>query len=146
MSAETMSFSKALNAAMRVALTSDPATFLAGEDIAVYGGAFGVTEGLLADFGAERVRDTPISEDAIVGMAVGAAITGMRPIIEMQFSDFVVNAMDPLVNQAAKLHFMYGGNVTVPLVLRQRIEPPRTTRARPWPSSGRRSRKTRTAS
>lgn len=118
MSAETMSFSKALNAAMRVALTSDPATFLAGEDIAVYGGAFGVTEGLLADFGAERVRDTPISEDAIVGMAVGAAITGMRPIIEMQFSDFVVNAMDPLVNQAAKLHFMYGGNVTVPLVLR----------------------------
>lgn len=118
MSAETMSCSKALNAAMRVALTSDPATFLAGEDIAVYGGAFGVTEGLLADFGAERVRDTPISEDAIVGMAVGAAITGMRPIIEMQFADFVVNAMDPLVNQAAKLHFMYGGNVTVPLVLR----------------------------
>jgi pyruvate/2-oxoglutarate/acetoin dehydrogenase E1 component len=118
MSAETMSCAKAINAAMRVALTSQPATFLAGEDIAVYGGAFGVTEGLLADFGAERVRDTPISEDAIVGMAVGAAITGMRPIIEMQFADFVVNAMDPLVNQAAKLHFMYGGNVTVPLVLR----------------------------
>lgn len=118
MSAETLSCAKAINAAMRVALTSDPATFLAGEDIAVYGGAFGVTEGLLADFGAERVRDTPISEDAIVGMAVGAAITGMRPLIEMQFADFVVNAMDPLVNQAAKLHFMYGGNVTVPLVLR----------------------------
>ena len=118
MSATTMTYAQALNAAMRVALASEPTTFLAGEDIAVYGGAFGVTDGLLAEFGAERIRDTPISEDAIVGMAVGAAITGMRPIVEMQFSDFVVNAMDPLVNQAAKLHFMYGGNVTVPMVVR----------------------------
>jgi pyruvate/2-oxoglutarate/acetoin dehydrogenase E1 component len=116
--AEVMSTSRAINAAMRVAMAEDPRVFLAGEDIGVYGGAFGVTDGLLGEFGAERVRDTPISEDVIVGMAVGAAITGMRPVIEMQFSDFVVNAMDPLVNQAAKLHFMYGGNVTVPMVLR----------------------------
>ena len=116
--AETTTYAKALSAAMRTALQEDERVFLAGEDIGIYGGAFGVTDGLLQEFGEERVRDTPISEDAIVGMAVGAAITGTRPIVEMQFSDFVVNAMDPLVNQAAKLHFMYGGNVEVPMVLR----------------------------
>jgi pyruvate/2-oxoglutarate/acetoin dehydrogenase E1 component len=114
----TTTYAKALAAAMRLALASDDRVFLAGEDIGVYGGAFGVTDGLLKEFGEERIRDTPISEDVIVGLAVGAAITGTRPIVEMQFSDFVVNAMDPLVNQAAKLHFMYGGNVTVPMVLR----------------------------
>lgn len=114
----TTTYAKALSSALRLALTEDPRVFLAGEDIGIYGGAFGVTDGLFQQFGGERVRDTPISEDAIVGMAVGAAITGTRPIVEMQFSDFVVNAMDPLVNQAAKLHFMYGGNVEVPMVLR----------------------------
>jgi pyruvate/2-oxoglutarate/acetoin dehydrogenase E1 component len=118
MSAEQMTYAKAINAALRVAMSSDPTVFVAGEDIGVYGGAFGVTDGLLAEFGAERVRDTPISEDAIVGMGIGAAITGMKPVVEMQFSDFVVNAMDAIVNQAAKLHFMYGGNVTVPMVIR----------------------------
>jgi len=118
MSAEQMTTAKAINAALRVAMAADPTVFVAGEDIGVYGGAFGVTDGLLAEFGAERVRDTPISEDAIVGMGIGAAITGMRPVVEMQFSDFVVNAMDAIVNQAAKLHFMYGGNVTVPMVIR----------------------------
>lgn len=111
-------YAKAITAAMRVAMTADDRVFLAGEDIGIYGGAFGVTDGLLGEFGEERVRDTPISEDAIVGMAVGAAMTGLRPVVEMQFSDFVVNAMDPLVNQAAKLHFMYGGHVEVPMVLR----------------------------
>lgn len=116
--AEETTYAKAVNAALRIALEDDERVFLAGEDIGVYGGAFGVTDGLVADFGEQRVRDTPISEDAIVGMAVGAAITGGRPIVEMQFSDFVVNAMDPLVNQAAKLHFMYGGSTEVPLVLR----------------------------
>lgn len=114
----TMTYAKALAAAVRLAMSTDDRVFIAGEDIGVYGGAFGVTDGLLGEFGEERVRDTPISEDAIVGLAVGAAITGTRPIVEMQFSDFVVNAMDPLVNQAAKLHFMYGGNVEVPIVLR----------------------------
>lgn len=118
MSAEQMTYAKAINAALRVAMTSDPTVFIAGEDIGVYGGAFGISDGLLAEFGAERVRDTPISEDAIIGMGIGAAITGMKPVVEMQFSDFVVNAMDAIVNQAAKLHFMYGGNVTVPMVIR----------------------------
>jgi pyruvate/2-oxoglutarate/acetoin dehydrogenase E1 component len=115
---ETTTYAKALAAALRLALREDERTFIAGEDIGIYGGAFGVTDGLLQEFGEERVRDTPISEDVIVGLAVGAAITGTRPVVEMQFSDFVVNAMDPLVNQAAKLHFMYGGNVEVPMVLR----------------------------
>jgi len=118
MSAERTTYAKAINAALRVAMRSDPTVFVAGEDVGIYGGAFGVTDGLLAEFGVERVRDTPISEDAIVGMGIGAAITGMKPVIEMQFADFVVNAMDAIVNQAAKLHFMYGGNVTVPMVIR----------------------------
>ncbi|MCC5947851.1 MAG: alpha-ketoacid dehydrogenase subunit beta [Nitriliruptoraceae bacterium] len=114
----TTTYAKAVAAALRTAMHADERVFMAGEDIGIYGGAFGVTDGLLQEFGEERIRDTPISEDAIVGMAVGAAITGTRPIVEMQFSDFVVNAMDPLVNQAAKLYFMYGGNVEVPMVLR----------------------------
>lgn len=115
---DTSSYAKAVTSALRLVLREDPRAFLAGEDIGVYGGAFGVTEGLLDEFGAERVRDTPISEDAIVGMGIGAAMTGMRPVVEIQFSDFIVNAMDAIVNQAAKLHFMYGGNVEVPLVVR----------------------------
>jgi pyruvate/2-oxoglutarate/acetoin dehydrogenase E1 component len=115
---ERMTYAAALRAAFRTLLDADERVFLAGEDIGVYGGAFGVTDGLLADYGDKRIRDTPISEEAIVGMAVGAAITGLRPIVEMQFSDFVVNAMDPLVNQAAKLHFMYGGGTAVPMVVR----------------------------
>jgi pyruvate dehydrogenase E1 component beta subunit len=89
-----------------------------GEDIGVYGGAFAVSDGLLQEFGPERIRDTPISEEAIVGAAVGAALVGMRPVAEVQFFDFVTNAMDQIVNQAAKLRFMLGGNVAVPLVVR----------------------------
>jgi pyruvate/2-oxoglutarate/acetoin dehydrogenase E1 component len=115
---ETLSYAGAIREALRTCLRDDPDVTLSGEDIGVYGGAFGVSEGLLAEFGAERVIDTPISEEAAVGAAVGAAITGMRPIVEMQFSDFIVNAIDPLVNQAAKLHFMYGGHTTVPMVVR----------------------------
>jgi pyruvate/2-oxoglutarate/acetoin dehydrogenase E1 component len=115
---ETTTYAKAVAAALRLLLTEDEHVFLAGEDIGVYGGAFGVTDGLMAEFGEERIRDTPISEDVIAGLAVGAAITGMRPIVEIQFSDFLVNAMDAIVNQAAKLHFMYGGNVEVPVVIR----------------------------
>ena len=115
---ETLSYAAAVREALRTCLRDDPDVTLSGEDIGVYGGAFGVSEGLLAEFGAERIIDTPISEEAAVGAAVGAAITGMRPIVEMQFSDFIVNAIDPLVNQAAKLHFMYGGHTTVPMVVR----------------------------
>lgn len=115
---EQTTYAKAVNAALRLLLAEDDRVFLAGEDIGVYGGAFGVTDGLVGEFGEDRVRDTPISEDAIAGLAVGAAMTGMRPVVEMQFSDFIVNAMDAIVNQAAKLHFMYGGRVEVPMVVR----------------------------
>lgn len=115
---EQTTYAKAVNAALRLLLAEDDRVFLAGEDIGVYGGAFGVTDGLVGDFGEARVRDTPISEDAIAGLAVGAAMTGMRPVVEIQFSDFIVNAMDAIVNQAAKLHFMYGGRVEVPMVIR----------------------------
>ncbi len=115
---ETMRYAQAVNHALRLLMSSDDRVFMAGEDIGIYGGAFGVTDGLLDTFGEERIRDTPISEEVIAGLAVGAAMTGLRPIVEMQFSDFVVNAMDPIVNQAAKLHFMYGGNVEVPMVIR----------------------------
>lgn len=113
-----MTYAKALAAAIQLAMREDPRVFMAGEDIGTYGGAFGMSDGLLAEFGPERIIDTPISEDLGVGMGVGAAIMGQRPIIEIQFSDFILNAMDPVINQAAKLHFMYGSNVAVPLVIR----------------------------
>ena len=109
---------QSINKALSLILEKNQTAFLAGEDIGIYGGAFGVTEGLLEEFGSERIKDTPISEDVIAGLAVGASMTGSRPIVEMQFSDFIVNAMDPIVNQAAKLHFMYGGAVNVPIVVR----------------------------
>jgi pyruvate/2-oxoglutarate/acetoin dehydrogenase E1 component len=112
---------EAVREALRHALATDERVFLIGEDIGVYGGAFGVTSGLLQEFGDERVRDTPISEIAIVGAATGAALLDMRPIAEMQFSDFTANAMDQLVNQAAKIRFMFGGKAKVPLVLRAPI-------------------------
>jgi pyruvate/2-oxoglutarate/acetoin dehydrogenase E1 component len=113
-----VSYAEAIREALSDAMRADERVFLIGEDVGVYGGAFGVTAGLLEEFGPARVRDTPISEVAIVGAAVGAALLQMRPIAEMQFSDFTANAMDQLVNQAAKLRFMYGGGVTVPMVLR----------------------------
>ena len=109
---------QALNKALSLILEQNPTAFIAGEDIGIYGGAFGVTDGLLAQFGEERIKDTPIAEDVIAGLAVGASMTGGKPIVEMQFSDFIVNAMDPIVNQAAKLHFMYGGSVNVPIIVR----------------------------
>jgi pyruvate dehydrogenase E1 component beta subunit len=92
--------------------------FILGEDIGVYGGAFGVTRGMIEEFGPERVRNTPISEAAIAGAAVGSALTGMRPILELQFSDFITIAMDQMVNQAAKTRYMFGGKGKVPMVLR----------------------------
>lgn len=113
-----LTYAEAVRDAMAVAMEHDERVFLMGEDIGVYGGAFGVTSGLLDRFGAERVRDTPISELGIVGAAVGAAMCGMRPIVEIQFSDFTNQAMDQIVNQAAKIHFMLGGQIGVPMVLR----------------------------
>lgn len=113
-----ISYAEALREAMAQALECDSQVFLFGEDIGVYGGAFGVTLGLVERFGAERVRDTPISENTIVGTAVGAALTGMRPIAEMQFLDFIALAMEQTVLQGAKIRYMFGGKASVPMVLR----------------------------
>lgn len=113
-----LSYAEALREAMAQAMAADERVFLMGEDIGVYGGAFGVTQGLIERFGPERVRDTPISENTIVGAGVGAALTGMRPIVEMQFMDFVALAMEQTVLQAAKVRYMFGGKARVPLVLR----------------------------
>ncbi len=116
-----MTMAEALRDAMRIAMQRDPAVFLLGEDIGIqggFGGGFTVTLGLSDEFGHERVMDTPISEGAIVGAAVGAAMAGMRPVAEMQYGDFVMCAMDQVVNQAAKMCYMSNGQVSVPMVLR----------------------------
>jgi pyruvate/2-oxoglutarate/acetoin dehydrogenase E1 component len=113
-----MTYAESIRETLGDLLENDPRVFLMGEDIGIYGGAFGVSTGLLERFGPERVRDTPISEIAIVGAGVGAALCDQRPIVEIQFSDFIACAMDQLVNQAAKIHFMLGGAANVPLVLR----------------------------
>lgn len=113
-----LSYSQAIQEAMAIALESDPRVFVMGEDIGVYGGAFQVTGDLVERFGSDRVIDMPISELGGAGVAVGAALTGMRPIFEFQFSDFATLAMEQIVNQAAKMRFMLGGEVSVPLVMR----------------------------
>ena len=114
----TMTYAEAIREAMFQAMTADPRVFLMGEDVGIYGGAFGVTNDLYEKLGTDRIRDTTISELGIMGAGVGAALTGMRPIVEIQFSDFLCQAMDQVVNQAAKLHFMVGGQASVPLVIR----------------------------
>ena len=113
-----LSYSQAIQEAMAIALESDPSVFLMGEDIGVYGGAFQVTGDLVERFGTERVIDMPISELGGAGVAVGAAMTGMKPIFEFQFSDFATLAMEQIVNQAAKMRYMLGGEISVPLVMR----------------------------
>ncbi len=113
-----MTYAAAVRSAMEWEMAKDPRVFIMGEDIGVYGGAFGVTMGMVDRFGKTRVRDTPIAEEGIVGAGIGAALVGMRPIVELQFSDFIMNAMDQVVNQAAKIHFMFGGRMSVSLVLR----------------------------
>ena len=118
MNAQTMTYLEAIRDALRVKLREDEKVLLLGEDIGVYGGAFGVTATLLEEFGSARVRDTPISELGMTGVAVGAALTGMRPVVDIQFSDFLTLALDQVVNQAAKIRYMYGGKATVPLVIR----------------------------
>lgn len=114
----TMTYAEAIREAMAQAMTEDDRVFLMGEDVGVYGGAFGVTNDLVDRFGTDRVRDSTISELGTVGLGVGAAVTGMRPIVEIQFSDFTAQAMDQIANQSAKLHFMVGGQANVPLVIR----------------------------
>jgi pyruvate dehydrogenase E1 component beta subunit len=108
---------KAINGALAAAMRADPRVFVMGEDVAE-GGPYTATEGLAAEFGAERVRNTPISEAAICGVAIGAAQSGLRPVLEIMFIDFITLALDELVNQAAKAHSMSGGQLQVPLVLR----------------------------
>ena len=109
---------QALNDAMRQEMERDPNVFILGEDVGKFGGCFGVTQGLYDQFGERRVRDTPISESAIMGAAAGAAAAGLRPIAELMFVDFIGVAMDQLFNQAAKMRFMFGGKAKVPMVLR----------------------------
>ncbi|MBZ9727130.1 alpha-ketoacid dehydrogenase subunit beta [Mesorhizobium sp. ESP6-5] len=113
-----LSYAQAIQEAMAIAMDMDERVFLMGEDIGVYGGAFQVTGDLVDRYGADRVLDTPISELGGAGVAVGAALTGMRPIFEFQFSDFATLAMEQIVNQAAKMRFMLGGEVSVPVVMR----------------------------
>ena len=113
-----LTYAEALREALSQAMRSDPTVFLIGEDIGVYGGAFGVTAGLIDEFGPDRVIDTPISEAGIAGACIGAALTEMRPVGEIQFMDFVTLSMEQLILQAAKVRFMFGGKARVPMVLR----------------------------
>ena len=113
-----ITYAEAIREALSQEMRRDPTVFLMGEDIGVYGGAFGVTVGMLEEFGEERVRDTPISEAVIAGAAAGAALTGMHPVAEIMFMDFTTLAMEQLVNQAAKTRYMFGGRAKVPMVLR----------------------------
>lgn len=115
---QKMTYGAAIRQVLQEEMRRDPRVFLMGEDIGIYGGAFGLTKGLLEEFGEERIRDTPISEQAIAGCAIGAALSGMRPVAEFQFSDFMTLAMDQIVNQGAKLRFMFGGKAEVPVVFR----------------------------
>lgn len=113
-----VTYAEAIKEAMSEEMRASDDVFLMGEDVGIYGGAFGVSYGMFEEFGEERVRDTPISEAAIIGAAAGAAVTGMRPIAEIQFSDFITIGMDQLVNQAAKIRYMFGGKARVPMVVR----------------------------
>jgi len=113
-----LTYLKAIREALWQEMERDERVFIIGEDVGVYGGAFGVMVGLVEHFGEERVRDTPISELGIAGAITGAALTGMRPVGEIMFMDFTTLAMEQLVNQAAKMRFMFGGTIEVPFVLR----------------------------
>ena len=118
MGMKEMTYKDAVREAMVEEMRRDEDVIFLGEDIGVYGGAFGVSVGMVEEFGEERVRDTPLSEAAIAGCAVGAAATGLRPIMEIMFSDFITIAMDAIVNQAAKMRYMFGGKAQVPMVVR----------------------------
>jgi len=113
-----LTYREALNEALRENLEMDERVFVMGEDVGCFGGLFQVTAGLMKDFGEERVMDTPISESAIVGGGIGAAINGMRPVVEIMNQDFLFVCMDQVANQAAKMRYMFGGQVTIPLGIR----------------------------
>jgi pyruvate/2-oxoglutarate/acetoin dehydrogenase E1 component len=116
-----ISYAQALNEALKQCMAEDETVILLGEDIGMYGGIFQVTAGLLGEFGPNRVIDTPISEAGFVGAGVGAALTGMRPVVEIMFIDFSTCAMDMIINQMAKMHYMFGGRGRIPMVLRTNI-------------------------
>lgn len=118
MSMKEITYKDAIKEAMVEEMRRDEDIIFLGEDIGIYGGAFGVSVGMIEEFGEERVRDTPISEAAIAGCAAGAAATGLRPIMEIMFSDFLTISMDAIVNQAAKMRYMFGGKAQVPMVVR----------------------------
>lgn len=113
-----LTYSEAINEAMKEEMRRDPMVVAYGEDIAAIGGNFGVTKGLLDEFGPERVRDTPISEDAIVGLGLGSAMVGIRPVAEIMFSSFLGCCMEQILNQVSAVRYMSGGQVSVPLVIR----------------------------
>jgi 2-oxoisovalerate dehydrogenase E1 component beta subunit len=113
-----LSYLEAIREALFEEMERDPKVFVLGEDVGPYGGAFGVTQGLYEKFGESRVIDTPISESAIVGISIGASLRGYRPVAEMQFADFISCGFDQIVNQAATLHYRYGGREGVPIVIR----------------------------
>jgi len=113
-----LSYREAVRDALATALRDDDDVFIMGEDIAEMGGSMGVTQGLLDEFGPERIRNTPISEMAIVGAGIGAAIAGMRPVVEIMYEDFLTLSLEQIVNQAAKHRYMSGGQITVPLTIR----------------------------
>lgn len=124
-----ITYREAVREALQEEMRRDERIFLMGEDLGLYGGIFGVTQGLLEEFGEERVRDAPISEGGFTGLGVGAAVTGMRPVVEIMFCDFIMDAVDQIVNQAAKMRYMYGGKVKVPLVIRTTIGAGRSSAA-----------------
>src|SRR5437667_9183322 len=113
-----ITFGQAIKEALAQEMRRDPRVFIIGEDVAEAGTVFKVLAGLVEEFGAKRVLDSPISEAGITGIGVGAAMTGMRPVVDIMFGDFITLTMDQLVNQAAKIHYMSGGKLKVPLVLR----------------------------
>jgi acetoin:2,6-dichlorophenolindophenol oxidoreductase subunit beta len=130
MKTQTVTVAEAINEAIRLEMRRNPRVFLMGEDVAggatlehleddeAWGGVLGVTKGLVQEFGRERIRDTPISESAYVGAAVGAAATGMVPIAELMFCSFIGSCMDSLLNQSSKIHYMFGGKASIPMVVR----------------------------
>ena len=115
---KNVSYAEAIREALREEFLRDETVVLFGEDVGLHGGAFAATKGLWSEFGDDRIFDTPLSEAAIAGMAVGAALTGFRPIAEIMYSDFITIAMDQIVNQAAKIRYMFGGKAKLPLVIR----------------------------
>ena len=113
-----LTYREAIREGMSIRMREEPRVILFGEDTGAYGGSFGITLGMYDEFGGDRVRDTPISESAIIGCAVGSAATGMRPIAELVFCDFLTVAMDQIANQAAKMRYMFGGKISMPMVVR----------------------------